>query len=54
MVPAIYTDKGVFYINNYSDWDQYNTWYNKEFLINGIRTANAIANKYKKIYPGRK
>ena len=29
-----------FYINNYSDWDIYNTLYNEDFLDIGTRLAN--------------
>ena len=34
---------GTYYINNYVDWDQYNTIFDPEFLANGIRKADRIA-----------
>ena len=37
---------GVYYVNNYVDWDQYNTIYDPDFLTNGIRDANRIAMEY--------
>ena len=30
----------VFYVNNYIDWDQFNTLYDEEFLAKGIRAAD--------------
>ena len=40
---------GLYYINNYVDWDQYNTIFDPEFLINGIRDADRIATEYRHI-----
>ena len=34
---------GIYYVNNYVDWDQYNTIFDPEFLTNGIRDADRIA-----------
>jgi hypothetical protein len=34
---------GIYYINNYVDWDQYNTIFDPEFLANGIKEADRIA-----------
>lgn len=36
------------YINNYIDWDQFNTLYNPEFLSIGTRVADKIATSYGK------
>jgi hypothetical protein len=36
----------TYFINNYIDWDQYNTCYDPDFLENGIRDADAIYKKY--------
>ena len=33
----------IFYVNNFIDWDQYNTIYEEDFLSNGIRTADSLA-----------
>jgi hypothetical protein len=30
---------GLYYVNNYVDWDQYNTIFDPDFLTNGIRDA---------------
>ena len=38
---------GLYYINNYVDWDQYNTVFDPEFLTNGIRDADRIAIEYR-------
>ena len=38
---------GTYYINNYVDWDQYNTIFDPEFLANGIREADQIAEQYR-------
>ena len=32
-----------FYVNNYIDWDQYNTLYDPDFLRNGKRLAKQLA-----------
>ena len=32
VVPAGYSYLDLFYINNYVDWDQYNTLYSPDFL----------------------
>ena len=32
VVPAGYSHSDLFYINNYVDWDQYNTLYLPDFL----------------------
>jgi hypothetical protein len=40
---------GTYYINNYVDWDQYNTLYNPDFITLGIRDADAIYKKYTSI-----
>jgi hypothetical protein len=37
---------GVYYINNYVDWDQYNTIFDPEFLKHGIHDADKIARQY--------
>ena len=37
---------GVYYINNYVDWDQYNTIFDPEFLKHGIHDADKIARHY--------
>jgi hypothetical protein len=34
---------GLYYVNNYIDWDYYNTIFDPEFLANGIRDADRIA-----------
>ena len=38
---------GVYYINNYVDWDQYNTIFDPEFLKHGIYDADKIARQYR-------
>jgi hypothetical protein len=38
---------GTYYINNYVDWDQYNTIFDPEFLANGIREADRIAKQFR-------
>jgi hypothetical protein len=38
---------GIYYVNNYVDWDQYNTIFDPEFLTNGIRDADRIAMEYR-------
>ena len=38
---------GVYYVNNYIDWDQYNTISDLDFLTNGIRDADRIAMEYR-------
>ena len=38
---------GTYYINNYVDWDQYNTIFDPEFLANSIREADQIAEQYR-------
>jgi hypothetical protein len=38
---------GVYYINNYVDWDQYNTIFDPDFLANGTRDADRIAKQYR-------
>jgi hypothetical protein len=38
---------GVYYVNNYVDWDQYNIIFDPEFLTNGIRDADRIAMEYR-------
>ena len=44
VVPA---DKaGVFYINNYIDWDQYNSVYDPDFLVSDYRVAEKFAKAY--------
>ena len=37
---------GIYYVNNYVDWDQYNTIFDPDFLTNGIRDADRIAIEY--------
>ena len=37
---------GIYYINNFVDWDQYNTIFDPEFLANGIREADRIAKQF--------
>ena len=37
---------GIYYINNYVDWDQYNTIFDPEFLANSIREADRIAKQF--------
>jgi hypothetical protein len=37
---------GLYYINNYVDWDHYNTIFDPDFLTNGIRDADRIAMEY--------
>ena len=32
IIPASYSHPDLFYINNYIDWDQYNTLYSSDFL----------------------
>lgn len=34
-------EKPYFYVNNFVDWDQYNTIYDEEFLLDGLRVAHA-------------
>jgi len=43
IVPAT---AGIYYINNYINWDQYNTLYDPDFISNGVKDANAIYKKY--------
>jgi hypothetical protein len=38
---------GLYYVNNYIDWDHYNTIFDPEFLVNGIRDADRIAMEYR-------
>jgi hypothetical protein len=38
---------GIYYVNNYVDWDQYNTIFDPDFLTNGIRDADRIAMEYR-------
>jgi hypothetical protein len=37
---------GLYYVNNYVDWDHYNTIFDPEFLANGIRDTDRIAMEY--------
>ena len=37
---------GVYYINNYVDWDQYNTIFDPDFIANGTQDADRIAKQY--------
>jgi hypothetical protein len=37
---------GIYYINNYVDWDQYNTIFDPEFLENGVKEADRIAKQF--------
>ena len=43
VVPA---GKGRSYINNYIDWDQYNTLYDVDFINNGMRVADRVAREF--------
>ncbi len=45
VIPA--GNAGTYYVNNYVDWDQYNTIYDPDFLTNGIREADRIAKQYR-------
>ena len=38
---------GVYYVNNYIDWDQYNMIFDPDFLTNGICDADRIAMEYR-------
>ena len=38
---------GVYYINNYVDWDQYNTIFDPDFIVNGTWDADRIAKQYR-------
>ena len=38
---------GVYYINNYVDWDQYNTIFDPDFIANGTWDADRIAKQYR-------
>ncbi len=38
-------DKGVFYVNNYIDWDQFNQLYDPDWMEKGIRNADEVARK---------
>jgi hypothetical protein len=38
---------GVYYINNYVDWDQYNTIFDPDFLMNGTQDADRISKQYR-------
>jgi len=38
---------GLYYVNNYVDWDQYNTIFDPDFLTNGIHDADRIAMEYR-------
>jgi hypothetical protein len=38
---------GLYYVNNYVDWDHYNIIFDPEFLVNGIRDADRIAMEYR-------
>ena len=40
---------GMYYINHYVDWDQYNTIYDSDFFANGIREADVIEKQYSKL-----
>ena len=40
---------GMYYINHYVDWDQYNTIYDLDFFANGIREADVIEKQYSKL-----
>ena len=37
------TELTTFYVNNFIDWDQYNTIYEEDFISSGIRTADSLA-----------
>ena len=49
LIPTSHLEKGAFYINNYVDWHQYNTLYDKDFLAKGTREADRIAKSYGRI-----
>ena len=38
---------GTYYINDYVDWNQYNTIFDLEFLANSIREADRIAKQFR-------
>jgi len=38
------------FINNWIDWDQYNTIYNKDFINKGRRAVKAAKRKYKSLF----
>ena len=38
-------DKFVFYVNNYIHWDQFNQFYDPDWIEKGIRNADTIARK---------
>ena len=38
---------GLYYVNNYVDWDYYNTIFDLEFLANSIRDVDKIAIEYR-------
>ena len=40
-------DNRVFYVNNFLDWDQYNTIYSEDFMGEGLRAASAFQGKRK-------
>lgn len=42
VIPAGGMGHDAFFVNNWIDWDQYNTLYDEDFLARGIRTANDI------------
>ena len=43
IIPATH---GIYFINNYIDWDQYNTLYDPQFIAKEIQVANNIQHKY--------
>jgi hypothetical protein len=40
---------GMYYINHYVNWDQYNTIYDSDFFANSIQEADVIEKQYSKL-----
>ncbi len=47
VIPASLPPVQYWFVNNYIDWDQFNTLYNKDFKRKGTRVADKIACQFK-------
>ncbi len=47
MIPAILPPVQYWFVNNYIDWDQFNTLYDKDFETKKMRVADKIACQFK-------
>ena len=47
VVPATAPPIQYWFVNNYIDWDQFNTLYDKNFKTKGMRTTDKIAGQFK-------